>query len=337
MWMLGAVCETRIRKICQISAVVAGIALVSSAVVPSLPLLLWVHAGRTISVMGLLGLAFLYLLCMRGLRRAYGSDGIQKNAAKMENRDSSDLSFLSIATHEIKGPLTSITLHSQSLLRSCERLANSSQAGQLELRKCARQAAVIERQAARMARLADELLDVGRLERQQLEVQPRPTDLVSLSRAAVAQVQATSSLHRVHLECSETRLALSLDAGRIEQVLLNLLGNAVKYSPEGHEVELRIEARRDEVLCSVKDQGMGIPSEDQNQLFTRFFRARNAREAGIVGFGLGLYICREIVVRHGGKMWLSSEPGKGSTFCFSLPLRPRSESILFRQVSAIHV
>jgi signal transduction histidine kinase len=110
------------------------------------------------------------------------------------------------------------------------------------------------------------------------------------------------------------------DRGRLAQVLVNLLENALKYSPMGGPVRVTLTRAGPEVLVSVSDSGIGIPADQQAHLFERFFRARNAPISGFGGLGLGLYICRHIVERHGGRIWVESEVGHGSTFRFTLPV-----------------
>jgi signal transduction histidine kinase len=112
-----------------------------------------------------------------------------------------------------------------------------------------------------------------------------------------------------------------VDTFRIEQVLYNLLSNAIKYSPQSGPIEITIEENTEphEAKFSIRDYGLGIPHEQQSHLFGRFFRADNVRVARIGGTGLGLYLCRELVERHGGRIWFESEEGIGTTFFFTLP------------------
>jgi len=110
------------------------------------------------------------------------------------------------------------------------------------------------------------------------------------------------------------------DPGRLKQVLTNLVGNAIKYTPEGGHVWIRIFPEDGHLITSVQDTGIGISAHDQKQIFHKFYRVRTEETAHIEGTGLGLSIARSIVERHGGRIWVESEPGKGSTFSFSLPL-----------------
>ncbi len=147
-----------------------------------------------------------------------------------------------------------------------------------------------------------------------------PVDLVALSRRVIKRLQRTTQRHRLFLHTSQDQLILALDAGRMEQVLTNLLSNAIKYSPQGGPVEVSVwaEGEAGEVVLSVRDEGIGIPAQQQATIFGRFVRATNART--IAGTGLGLYLCRSLVELHGGRLWFASIEGRGSTFFLALPI-----------------
>ena len=134
--------------------------------------------------------------------------------------------------------------------------------------------------------------------------------------------QLTTEQHTLTLETATERLVLHVDPRRMEQVLSNLIGNAIKYSPEGGSIEVTIglDDETHEALLSVRDHCIGIPQHEQVQVFERFARADNAQAYGINGTGLGLYLCRELVEQHGGRIWLESAEGQGSTFFVALPL-----------------
>jgi signal transduction histidine kinase len=127
---------------------------------------------------------------------------------------------------------------------------------------------------------------------------------------------------RLTFSTSLSHLQAQMDRGRIEQVLVNLLTNAIKYSPDGGSVEvaLQLASEWQEALISIRDQGIGIPQAEQAQLFGRFVRASNSQTQGISRTGLGLYLCRELVSQHGGDIWFESTEGAGSTFFLRLPL-----------------
>ncbi|MBF5043445.1 PAS domain S-box protein [Aggregicoccus sp. 17bor-14] len=217
--------------------------------------------------------------------------------------------FLSIASHELKTPLTPLALRLAALERKLEQGEHIDPS---LLRRS-------RRQLVRMTSLINDLLDASRIEAGRLALHPKPTQLDALVAHAVAALSQESARGRIVTECAEG-LMVRGDPDRLEQVVVNLLENALKYSPSGSRVHVGLMARGDLALLSVRDEGIGIPQDDQEHLFDRYFRARNVSTHSYGGLGLGLYISRDIVERHGGRIWVESEAGKGATFYVALPL-----------------
>lgn len=180
----------------------------------------------------------------------------------------------------------------------------------------------------RLDRLTEDLLDVVRLQAGRLVLQREAINLVTITQHALAQMGQRSPRHQLTFSTALSQLVAQVDGGRIEQVLVNLLTNAIKYSPEGGPVEvtLQVGAGGQEALLSIRDHGIGIPQAEQAQIFGRFVRASNGEAQGISGTGLGLYLCRELVAQHGGEIWFESSEGAGSTFFLRLPLSPSPPS-----------
>jgi signal transduction histidine kinase len=178
---------------------------------------------------------------------------------------------------------------------------------------------VLGRQSDRLARLVQDLLEVSRLEVDSLALRRQPIDLVALVADVMERMTGMADGHRLALTAAEPALVVG-DADRIEQVLVNLLSNAIKFSPGGGEIEARVVIVGAEAVVSVRDEGVGIPAERQGQIFERFYRAHADTEHDYGGMGIGLYYSRELIARHGGRMWFESERGRGATFSFSLPL-----------------
>ncbi len=222
--------------------------------------------------------------------------------------------FLSIAAHELKTPLTALKAVAQLLLRRQER-------GQLEPDRLVNGLNDLTRAVNRLSALTDDLLDVASLRTGQLPLSPRATDLATLAREAVQRVnERDDGRHRLTLEALGDLPPVLADAVRIEQVLTNLLDNATKYSPQGGPVEVTILTAGAGVTLSVRDAGMGLPEGATESIFEPFGRARNAAASNLPGMGLGLYICRNIVERHGG--WIraaSAGEGHGMTVTLWLP------------------
>jgi signal transduction histidine kinase len=172
-------------------------------------------------------------------------------------------------------------------------------------------------QASHLIEMLNLLLDFSRVEAGRFEIAPAPTDLVTLARGVVEGAAATTDRHKLVLRAPPRAEGL-WDERRLEQLIQNLVGNAIKYSPEGGLVEVVIEAREDHALLTVRDHGLGLSAEELPRVFERFFRAGAAGR--LEGSGLGLHISQTIAAAHGGRLWAESAgPGQGSAFSLRLP------------------
>lgn len=276
-----------------------------------------------------------------------GSDGAHQgrlflylDITREKELDQTKSEFISIASHELKNPLSSILGYAQLSLRKTSPDAGSDATA-------AKPWQAVLRQAERLGGLVDQLLDVSRIQMGRLDLNRQPVDLGALARRVLEHLQVTTEQHRLVLDAPDTAVIGPWDAGLLEQVLTNLVGNAIKYSPEGGTVTVQVAAEGAELVeqhesttgrgaieqrrpasavaqrwavVRVVDQGIGIPKERQQQLFQRFSRAHNTARYRMSGLGLGLYISHEIVAQHGGRMGVVSEEGRGSQFYFSLPV-----------------
>ncbi|MDY7225903.1 PAS domain-containing sensor histidine kinase [Hyalangium rubrum] len=221
--------------------------------------------------------------------------------------------FLTIASHELKTPLTPLALRLAGLER---RLDRGEQVDPSSLRH-ARQ------HLLRLTALINDLLDASRIESGRLALHPQPTRLDTLVEHVIHVTEGTHDAeHRIEFQPPAAPAQVLGDPYRLEQVIANLLENALKYSPDGGTIHVALEPRGELVLLTVRDPGIGIPPDQQERLFERYFRARNVSTHSYGGLGLGLYICRDIVERHGGSIWVESEVGRGSTFYVALPTLP---------------
>ncbi|MFY0565776.1 sensor histidine kinase [Archangium lansingense] len=218
--------------------------------------------------------------------------------------------FLSTAAHELRTPITTIKGYAQLLDRWTP--------GGHEPRE-GKAFRILNRQSDRLTQLVQELLDVSRLQLGRLALRRQRFELGELVADVLERMQGVSSLHRLVLH-QEGRVFVDADRDRIDQVLVNLFDNAIKYSPKGGDIEVWVSIEAGTGVVSIRDPGMGIPKERQGQLFERFYRAHAGLESDRGGMGIGLHLCEQIVQRHGGRIWFESEAGKGSTFSFSLAL-----------------
>lgn len=213
--------------------------------------------------------------------------------------------FLATAAHEFKTPLAVIKAHAQVMQR---REPPDPQG-----------LTVIQRQVERLDRLIEHLLDTSRLRLRSGEGRRDTFDLAALAGEVVERTRPVAPTHQLTVASSGPAV-VSADRDRIQRVITSLVDNAVRYSPHGGAVAVEVAVSGREVTVSVSDRGVGIPRERQARIFERYYRAHAGTAQDYGGLGLGLDMSREIVVRHGGRMWFESVPGMGSTFHFSLPL-----------------
>ncbi|MGE5141378.1 MAG: PAS domain S-box protein [Rudaea sp.] len=222
--------------------------------------------------------------------------------------------FISVASHELRTPLTSIKGYADLLARRGDQAHVDEE--------FLRMARTIDAQAARLEEMIDTLLDSSRIEGGQLSIERAPVNVAALIERVVADLRPRLRRHSLTFLSDEPGLTIEGDRARLEQVVHNLLDNAIKYSPAGGPVTVRAWSQDGTARVAVADEGIGIPSDDLPQLFTRFRRSHNAEAAHIGGLGVGLYVVREIVRQHHGEIEVESRENQGSTFTVILPLAP---------------
>ncbi|MXV50118.1 PAS domain S-box protein [Pedobacter sp. HMF7647] len=218
--------------------------------------------------------------------------------------------FIGMVSHELKTPLTSLGAIIQVADAKLKDNEDEFLSGAM------RKAAV---QVKRMAEMINGFLNISRLESGKIRIEKTKFNIVDLVNETVDEMKATVNNHRIDFTaCPSTQVFA--DWEKLLSVLSNLISNAVKYSMGGTTIEILCESGDDEVTVSIKDQGIGIKSSDKDKIFDRYYRVENNNTKHVSGFGIGLYLSAEIIKHHNGRIWLESEPGKGSTFYFSLPL-----------------
>lgn len=219
--------------------------------------------------------------------------------------------FISIASHELKTPITSIKVFTQLLQR------HNQKEGDI---KTLTYLGKMEQQIDKLTKLIGDLLDISKIQAGKLAFHKETFPIQQLITETIEIMQTTTDRHAILLDGSISG-NIAGDRDRISQVLINLISNAVKYSPKANKVVVHTSQKDGQVIVGVQDFGIGIPQEYKDKIFERFFRVSGESEKTYPGFGIGLYISSEIIKRHHGKLWVESRKGRGSTFYFSLPLK----------------
>jgi PAS domain S-box-containing protein len=224
--------------------------------------------------------------------------------------------FVATVSHELRTPLAAIYGAAETIrLRELDEVDRK------------RLLAVISQESERLARVVEEILLAGHIDSQRLQLAEARFDAAELAQEAVTRMEqhARNGVH-FSLVAPSSLPALSTDPDKFRQVLLNLIENAIKYSPEGGLVEVKLEPRDGHLSIAVRDEGLGIPANEQRLIFDKFYRVDPNLIRGVGGTGLGLYVCRELVRLMGGRIWVESAHGEGSTFFVDLPLGAEAAS-----------
>ncbi len=253
---------------------------------------------------------------------------IQKTAQlqRVEEQLQDKAQFIQNASHELKNPLTVVYGYSAFLLK--EHPKQTPEELQRNLHS-------INRNAERLGHLLEELLESTRLHRHKVVLDRHPVDAENLAKEAIENIRFECAKRElsVKLEVKHPRLSIDADPKRVHQILANLLGNALKFTPEGGTLSLQVSKDGDAVRFRVQDTGVGISPSDMEGLFHRFYQAEATRGSH-KGLGLGLEISKGLVELHGGKIWAESVPGQGSSFYFTVPKAPSQRPIAWGPVNA---
>jgi K+-sensing histidine kinase KdpD len=257
-------------------------------------------------------LAFLQALGQEvalAIRNARLYEREREQVARLRSLDELQEGFVSAVSHELRTPLTCIKT-SVDLLPEAGQDSPETQSELIH---------TIQHHVARLEALVADLLESTKLEAGQITLSKQPTDLRSLVNRVVETLRPLSDTkdQTVNLSWPAVLSQVDVDRRRIEQVLTNTLSNAIKFTPKQGQIDFRVAERSDGIQVCIADNGAGIPEEEQSQVFEKFYVVSDGR--GLSGMGLGLYIAREMIELHGGRIWLESQVGQGSTFCFLVP------------------
>ncbi len=236
-----------------------------------------------------------------------------KDVTREKQLESMKLDFVSMAAHELRTPLTSIKGYLSVFLEENKEKLDASGKTLLDS---------LSNATEQLSSLVENLLSVTRIERGVLEINLEKVDYPKFVKEMVDTLKPKSTDKQIQLEFIQPAPGIppvKMDKLRITEVVANLINNAINYTEPGGSIKVNIVFQGKEVITSVADNGHGIPKEAQDHLFNKFYRVSNALGTGIKGTGLGLYITKSIIDIHHGRIWVESEPGKGSTFFFALP------------------
>jgi signal transduction histidine kinase len=237
---------------------------------------------------------------------------IRKANSRLRELDKTKDEFISMASHQLRTPLTSIKGYLSMVL---EGDVGEVKKNQREMIQTAFDS------AERMVFLIADLLNVSRLQSGKFVIENKPTDLAKMIESQVNQLKDSAVHHNLKLTYAkpENFPILNLDETKIQQVVMNFMDNAIYYTPSGGSIEVKLEATAKEIIYTVNDTGLGVPKAEQHHLFSKFYRAGNARKMRPDGTGLGLFMAKKVIVAQGGAIIFHSVEGKGSTFGFSFP------------------
>jgi PAS domain S-box-containing protein len=247
--------------------------------------------------------------------KAYRLAGTMQNISKQKQLQQYRDNFLGIASHELKTPVTTIKTYVQLL----DMLL--TQSGNPETMHMVNRMNV---QVDKLTSLINELMDITRLQAGKLQFSDRFFNFNTMVNEVVDALQLTTATHSILKQFSDVGEVYG-DRERISQVVTNLLTNAIKYSPNAERIIIYTNLQDKDVMLCVEDFGIGIPEENRRKVFEQYYRVNGKAQHTIPGLGLGLFISSEIIKREGGKIWVRSEEGKGSTFCFTIPKDHRED------------
>jgi two-component system sensor histidine kinase VicK len=236
--------------------------------------------------------------------KVIGLSNISRDITDKKREETRKNDFIAMVSHELKTPLTSISSYIQFLL------AKEADEGKHRILERA------ELQTKKMGKMIQDFLTMARIGESKFKIQTGNFNLKPVMDDVVHEAQLLTSNHTIRVENCDQEV--HADKDKIGQVIVNLINNAIKYSPEGGDIVVGCGKKGKKVKVYVKDEGVGITENDQKNLFERFYRVENEKIQNVAGFGIGLYLVAEILKHHGSKISVESTEGKGSTFCFLL-------------------
>ena len=218
--------------------------------------------------------------------------------------------FVSLVSHQLRAPLTNMSGAVQRIRDGCDVIKP----------KCVQLLSILDQQNAHLNRMVQDILDTARIEAGELTIQSEPISIYPLAQQVVEQIRARSARRTIHMHDKPGLPLVYADRDRIAEVITNLLDNADKYSPPNGDIFVDIGANQSEVTFSIRDTGPGVSDQDLERIFDKFYRTDSSDSQTAYGYGLGLYVCRQLVEAQGGRIWAENHPDGGLKFSFSLPV-----------------
>ena len=236
--------------------------------------------------------------------------GIVVDITEQKQNDLRRSKFIGMVSHELKTPLTALKGYVQMLNNWAKKQKDSFTIGALSK---------VEKQVKKMLNMINSLLNLSGAEAGKIHLNKQAFAMNELISEVIEETMFITSSHHITVAPCD-RIMVNADLDKIEQVMVNLLSNAAKYSPDDDRIEVTCTKEQKMLTVSIRDHGIGISADDMEKLFRPNYRAESKETEKISGFGIGLYLCSEIIQRHEGKIWVESGPGQGSTFRFTLPV-----------------
>ncbi len=245
--------------------------------------------------------------------KVVGAIKIFRDVTQEKEIDRSKSEFVSVASHQLKTPATIVNFYTEKLLNSSHSVITAKQRDYINEIRDANQ---------RMIEIVNTLLNVSRIEMGIFPIDPMPVDVIGIFKNTIKESQMNLGKKKLILKEKYHRLKhmIPIDALMLKMIFSNLLSNAIKYTSAGDSISIETSEKNDDLLVSIADNGCGIPANQQDKIFTKFFRSDNARRHDTDGTGLGLYIVKLMLDHIGGKVWFSSKEKEGTSFYFSIPL-----------------
>lgn len=240
---------------------------------------------------------------------------IEEQISQLKKLDKIKSNFLNITSHELRTPISAIKGYIQLILKQKLGEINEEQKKSLE---------VALRNANRLDHLIQDILDISRLDSGTMRFIPEPTNVKIMIEETVETMRSSADVKHIQINTTveEYLPDLTIDQERIKQVIINLLNNAIKFSPDNSNINVNIRKEQDDISFEMQDFGRGIPKDQHDNIFDAFYQVKANEDKRLGGVGLGLAISRGIILAHGGRIWVESTLDKGSKFTFSLPIKP---------------